>query len=105
MPRSRLGPSIALYNTSRLASVVFYVLRGSTLGLLPAFLAEEPEVARRSLGQYLSWLVTSKAVALYGMKMPTASDSLRAPMSRQLALARASAASLASASTEADVPW
>ena len=40
--------------SSRLASVVFYVLRAVTLETLPAFLAEEPDVERRSFGRYAS---------------------------------------------------
>jgi len=57
---------------SRLASVVFYVLRASTLEtMLPDFLLEENEVARRSFGRFFSWLVEHD-VELYGMKLPTA---------------------------------
>lgn len=59
--------------TSRLASVVFYVMRASTLELLPTFLEAEGEVARRSFGRFFSWLV-ERDVQLYGMKIPTAFD-------------------------------
>ena len=58
---------------SRLASVVFYVLRASTLEMLPSFLEAEREVSRRSFGRYFSWLV-HRGVELYGMKIPTAFD-------------------------------
>ena len=39
--------------------------------MLPDFLLEENEVARRSFGRFFSWLVEHD-VELYGMKLPTA---------------------------------
>ena len=59
--------------TSRFASVVFYAVRSSTLELLPAFLEEEPETARRSFGRFFAWLVR-RDVELFGMKLPAAFD-------------------------------
>ena len=59
--------------SSRLASVVFYVLREQTLRSLPAFLDEARDATCRSFGNYLSWLV-NRGVELYGMKLPVAFD-------------------------------
>jgi len=59
--------------SSRLASVVFYVIRASTLEMLPNFLEEEAAVTRRSFGRFFAWLV-ARSVELYGMKLPTAFD-------------------------------
>ncbi|XP_061073037.1 glucuronokinase with putative uridyl pyrophosphorylase isoform X2 [Conger conger] len=57
--------------TSRLASVVFYCLRKTTLPYLSAFLSQRPDAAGRSLGMFWEWLINKETLPVFGMKLPT----------------------------------
>ncbi|XP_039271048.2 uncharacterized protein LOC120345593 [Styela clava] len=56
---------------SRLASVVFYCLRKSTLATVSSYLQEYPGNGTRTFGKYMSWLINDKKYDVYGMKLPT----------------------------------
>lgn len=56
---------------SRLASVVFYCFRKSTLTTVSTYLAQNPSVVDRTFGKYMGWLINSNVSEVYGMKLPT----------------------------------
>ncbi|KAM4627228.1 glucuronokinase with putative uridyl pyrophosphorylase isoform 3-T3 [Polymixia lowei] len=56
---------------SRLASVVFYCLRGNTLPYLSEFLSLQPQAEDRAFGQFWEWLINEKQLHVFGMKLPT----------------------------------
>ncbi|XP_030632900.1 glucuronokinase with putative uridyl pyrophosphorylase [Chanos chanos] len=57
--------------TSRLASVVFYCLRKSTLPYLSSFMSLQPDVKDRTLGKFWEWLINEEKLPVFGMKLPT----------------------------------
>jgi len=58
--------------SSRLASVVFYMFRRTSLPLLGDFLRAHGEPEQRVFGSYLAWLVEGRKTPLHGMKLSTA---------------------------------
>lgn len=61
------GPGVT---ESRLASVVFYCFRKSTLGTVRTFL-ENCGPSQNTFGRYMEWLINEKKIDVYGMKLPT----------------------------------
>ncbi|KAG9352708.1 hypothetical protein JZ751_021122 [Albula glossodonta] len=57
--------------TSRLASVVFYCLRKSTLPYLSEFLSLQSDATDRTLGKFWEWLINERNLPVFGMKLPT----------------------------------
>lgn len=55
---------------SRLASVVFYCFRKTTLATFPEFLSQQPHPSECGFGKYMEWLVNESDIPVYGMKLP-----------------------------------